>query len=295
MEKTSIIESVKNKIHTIRGKQVILDEDLAKFYQIETRVFNQSVKRNSKRFPKEFMFQLTQDEYDSLRSQFATIEINFFLTSQSVISNKGGRRHLPYVFTEQGVSMLSAVLNSDFAIKMSIKIINAFVEMRHFISTNEDVFQRLNIVETKLLEHDNNFNTIFKLLESKKPEKGIFFEGQLFDAYTFISDVIRQAKQEIKLIDNYIDDKTLQLFTKTNVKITIYTKNITDSLKQDVNIYNQQYREIELKQFNLSHDRFLIIDNQVYHIGASLKDLGKKWFGFSKMDEQSVEILKRLE
>jgi DNA-binding PadR family transcriptional regulator/ribosomal protein L30E len=278
-----IIETIKPKIHKLRGVYVILDEDLAEFYKVETRRLNEQVNRNIERFPEDFLFRLKKDEYQNLKSQFATSS-----------SEHGGRRKLPYAFTEQGVAMLSSVLHSKKAVQISIQIINAFVQLRKFISKNQDIFQRLNIIETKILEHDNNFNKIFNLLENQIPQKGIFFEGQLFDAHTFISDLIRQAKKEIILIDNYIDDRTLKLFNKSRVKVTIYTKNITQNLKQDLKKYNSQYKKIEIKQFNLSHDRFLIIDEQVYHIGASLKDLGKKWFGFSKMDDKSLEILRRL-
>lgn len=275
------IEKVKNKIHTIRGKQVILDRDLAEFYQVKSIRLREQVKRNMDRFPPNFCFQLTSSE----------VEI---LVSQNAIPSKqhlGGS--LPYVFTEQGVSMLSAVLHSKKAIEVSIQIINAFVEIKKFISQNQDVFKRLNIIETKISEYDKNFNKIFQLLENQTLEKGIFFEGQLFDAHTFISDLIRQAKTQIKLIDNYIDDRTLKILNKRNknVNVTIYTKKLTQNLKQDINKYNSQYEPIKIKQFNLSHDRFLIIDKKIYHIGASLKDLGKKWFGFSKMDSQIYDLI----
>lgn len=187
----------------------------------------------------------------------------------------------------------SAVLHSKKAIEVSIQIINAFVEIKKFISQNQDVFKRLNIIETKISEYDKNFNKIFQLIENQTLEKGIFFEGQLFDAHTFISDLIRQAKTQIKLIDNYIDDRTLKILNKRNknVNVTIYTKKLTQNLKQDINKYNSQYEPIKIKQFNLSHDRFLIIDKKIYHIGASLKDLGKKWFGFSKMDSQIYDLI----
>ena len=275
------IEKIKNKIHNIRDKQVMLDRDLAELYQVKSIRLREQVKRNIDRFPTNFCFQLTYSEID-------------FLVSQNAIPSKkhlGGS--LPYVFTEQGVSMLSAVLNSKKAIEISIQIINAFVEMKRFISQNQDVFKRLNIVETKLLEHDNNFNKIFELLENQTPKKGIFFEGQLFDAHTFISDLIRQAKTQIKLIDNYIDDRTLKILNKRNknVNVTIYTKKITKNLKQDIKKYNSQYEPIEIKPFNLSHDRFLIIDDEIYHIGASLKDAGKTWFAFSKMNSEIYNLI----
>lgn len=272
----------------------MLDSDLAMLYNVETKQLNRAVKRNIDRFPKDFCFQLNETEFEILRCQIGTS------------LPKGGRTYYNYVFTEQGIAMLSGTLKSKKAIEINILIMRAFVHMRRFISENKEILSKLNNVVNKLLnfenfklESENNFNKIFTLLENSnsKPEKGIFFEGQLFDSYKFISDLIREAKTSIKLIDNYIDDRTLLLFNKRQkgVKVIIYTKDITSNLKEDLKKYNSQYETIELKEFNLSHDRFLIIDNQVYHIGASLKDIGKKWFGFSKMDESSLEILKRLE
>ena len=283
-------QNIQNKIYTIRGVQVMIDEDLAKLYQVETRVFNQAVKRNIKRFPKSFRFQLTEDEYKNLTSQFVT---------SSILSSKhGGRRHLPYVFTEQGVSMLSAILKSDIAIDVSIKIIESFVSMRKIINSNTLMFERFERVEQRLSLHDENFNILFKALEDKSliPSQGIFYNGQTFDAYKFINDLIKSAKKDIKLLDNYIDETVLTLFSKVpNIKVTIYTKTITKQLKLDLEKYNTQYSNVEIKKFDNSNDRFLIIDEtEVYHIGASLKDLGKKWFGFSKMDMESLSILERL-
>lgn len=294
-----VTEEIENKIFTIRGVQVMIDRDLAELYQVETRVLNQAVKRNIERFPKEFMFQLTKAEYENLISQTAIS--NHILKSQSVISNEhGGRRKLPYAFTEQGVSMLSAVLRSNIAIQVSIQIINAFVSMRKIISSNKIVFDRLDRIELKQLKFESNFEEIFQLLENKDTnlEKGILFEGQFFDAHTFISDLIRGAKYGIILIDNYVDDRTLSLFTKIGkgVQVRIYTKNISSSLKNDLKKFILQYGNfIEVIEFDKSHDRFLIIDEKdVYHIGASLKDLGKKWCGFSKFDREVLEILEKL-
>ena len=280
-------QNIKNKIYTIRGVQVMLDEDLAKLYQVETRVFNQAVKRNIKRFPENFRFQLSQYEFENLTSQFVTSSIKH-----------GGRRHLPYAFTEQGVSMLSAVLKSDIAIEVSIKIIESFVSMRKIISSNRLIFERFERIEERLNVHDENFRKIFNAIEDKsiKPRQGIFFDGQIFDAYKFINELIKSAKKSIILTDNYIDETTLTLFSKIpDIKVTIYTKNISKQLKLDYEKYNQQYKNIELKEFKNSHDRFLIIDEkEFYHIGASLKDLGKKWFAFSKFDKDSFELLERL-
>ena len=212
---------IQNRIYSIRGVQVMLDSDLAELYGVETKILNRAVSRNIKRFPETFRFQLTQLEFNeyenSLRSQFATLKENNPLRFQNGTSNKrGGRRYIPYAFTEQGVSMLSAVLHSDIAIEVSIRIINSFVEMRKFISTNAGIFQRLDKVEQKLIQSDDNFNKLFNALEDKsiKPNQDIFFNGQIFDAYTFVGDLIRSAKQSLILIDNYIDDTVLIHFTK---------------------------------------------------------------------------------
>ena len=277
---------IQDKIFTIRGVQVILDRDLAALYQVETKVLNQAVKRNIQRFPQNFRFQLTKEELENLRSQNVTFKEN--LTT----------KYLPYVFTEFGVSMLSAVLKSDVAIKVSIKIIESFVNMRKVINSNTFIFQRFERIEERLSIYDENFEKIFKAIEDKtiQPRQGIFYNGQVFDAYTFVTDLIKRAKKTILLIDNYVDETTLAILSKNqNISTTIYTSKISKQLKLDVEKYNQQYKKIELKKFNLSHDRFLIIDNkEVYHIGASLKDLGKKWFAFSKMDINSFDIIGKL-
>lgn len=290
------VDEINNKIYTIRGMQVMLDKDLAELYGVETKVFNQAVKRNINRFPNKFRFQLTAEEYKILRSQFVTLRLDS--------KNTWGKhtKYLPYVFTEQGVSMLSAVLRSKTAIEVSIKIIDSFVEMRRFLSSNANIFQRLESIESKQLiyqqQTDDKFDEIFKAIESKqiKPTQGIFYDGQVFDAYSFVSDLIKSAKKEIILIDNYIDETTLTIFSKIpNIKVTIYTYNISKQLKLDFQKYNTQYNNITLKTFKNSHDRFLIIDKkELYHLGASLKDLGKKWFAFSKMDLESFDILERL-
>ena len=281
------INEIKNKIYIIRGLHVMVDRDLAKLYKVENRILNQAVKRNITRFPSEFMFQLTKEEFEYWKSQ---IEISN--------SDKMGLRKLPYVFTEQGVSMLSAVLKSDTAIKTSIEIINSFVKMRKYMLSNNLLEQRFNQLEQKLLVHEDKFEKVFKAIESKhiKPTQGIFYDGQVFDAYNFVSNLIREAKQSIILMDNYVDDTTLTIFSKVpNIKVTIYTHTITKQLRLDLKKYNTQYTNITIKTFKNSHDRFLIIDEkELYHIGASLKDLGKKWFAFSKMDMKSVNILDKL-
>lgn len=283
-------EDIQSRIHTFRGVQVMLDSDLAEFYVVEVKRLNEQVKRNIERFPEEFMFRLSAEEYNLLRSQNATIE-----------SKRGQhRKYLPYAFTEPGVAMLSAVLKSETAVKMSIQIINAFVAMRRFIGSNAQVFQRLDTLETKQLETDQKIDHVLNAIESREIQfkQGIFFDGQIFDAYQFLSDLIRTAQRSITIIDNYVDDTVLTHLTKRNkdVQVTIFTKTISKQLALDVKKFNRQYPKIELKQFKSSHDRFMIIDDKtVYHFGASLKDLGKKWFAFSKMDIGAVEMLTRLE
>ena len=275
-----IPETIKQRIYTIRGIQIMIDSDLAKLYGIETKRLNEQVKRNIKRFPSDFKFQLTKFEKMELVANCDHLQ-NLRFSYQNI-----------YAFTEQGVAMLSSVLNSQKAIEINLQIIRAFIVMRKFISNNAEIFQRLDKVENKLLTYDKNFQIIFQALEDKTiPKKGIFFDGQVFDAYTFVSDLIRTAKDSIILIDNYIDDSILILFTKTKVKTTIYT-NITKQLELDFKKYKEQYNNLEIKQFQKSHDRFLIIDNQVYHFGASLKDLGKKWFAFSKFDKEMLNLKK---
>ncbi len=288
MNELIIDDEIKNKIYTIRDMQVMIDRDLAKLYGVETKVFNQAVKRNIERFPSDFMFQLSKDEFENWRSQIVTSN-----------SNKMGLRRPPYAFTEQGVSMLSAVLKSDVAVNISVRIIRAFVNMRKVISNNSLLYQRLDNLERKQILNDEKFEKLFDALEDKtiKPKQGIFYDGQMFDAYSFVSDLIRSAKIKIILIDNFCDDSVLTLFSKNqNIEVTIYTKNISKQLNLDLQKYNSQYKPIEIKKFENSHDRFLIIDDkELYHIGASLKDLGKRWFAFSKMDLGSFDVLGRLE
>ena len=276
---------INDKIYFIRGLYVMQDSDLAAIYGVETKVFNQTVKRNEARFPESFRFQLTSEEYHFLRSQFVTLE------------NPGkGKysKYLPYVFTEQGVAMLSAVLKSKTAVEVSINIMQAFVNMRKILVDNSLLSHRIDRIEKQQLVTETKLDQIFEAIENKglKHDSGVFFDGQVFDAHTFISDLIRQAKKSIILIDNYIDDTVLTQLSKShkNVKICILTKNISNQLKLDVKKYAEQYSAIELIEFNLSHDRFLIIDVDIYHIGASLKDLGKKWFAFSKLEANSFGL-----
>lgn len=293
-------KEIENRIFYFRGTQVMLDSDLATIYQVETRVLNQAVNRNIERFPELFRFQLTEVEFENWKSQIVMSE-NHNLKSQNVISSvHGGRRTLPYVFTEQGVAMLSAVLRSDVAVKVSIQIINAFVEMRKFIANHYGLLQRMEGIERKQIETDQKFEQVFKALESKNaiPNQGVFFDGQVFDAYELASKIIRSAKISIVLIDNYIDESTLTHLSKKTkaVKVLLLTKTVSNQLTLDVKKANEQYGNFEIRVFVNSHDRFIIIDNSdVYHLGASLKDLGKKWFAFSKMDKSSVSnIIKEI-
>ena len=299
-DKLSLIDplEIENRIFPVRGMQVMLDSHLSELYGVETKRLNEQVQRNKDRFPEAFMFRLTEIEWNFLRSQFATLKQE---DSQKTVKEKRGlhRKYLPFAFTEQGVAMLSAVLRSETAIKVSIQIMNAFVEMRKLMLNNAALFQRINMVEHKQLEADRKFEQIFSALESKDkiPEKGLFFDGQVFDAWQFVSDLIRKANTSIVLIDNYVDDTVLSLFIKRkkNVSVTIHTKNVSKQLAADIEKHNAQYESITLKELKLAHDRFLIIDKQeLYHIGASLKDLGKKWFAFSKMDTETLNLLSKL-
>ncbi|MDR6784592.1 hypothetical protein J2X78_003166 [Pedobacter africanus] len=284
-------ETIQNKIYTIRGKQVMMDRDLAVLYGVETKVLNQAVKRNIKKFPADFRFELTKIEHDFLRSQFVTLEKK---------NSKGTHsKYLGAVFTESGIGMLASVLRSETAVGVCVQIMRAFVEMRKFLRDNAEVFVRLDNVERKLLKADENFERIFNALQSPdvKPRQGIFYDGQVFDAYTFVADLIREAKQSIVLIDNYVDDTVLKLFVKRlkGVSCTIYTQKISPQLALDLQKHNAQYDIVAIKEFKQAHDRFLILDETiVYHIGASLKDLGKKWFAFSNIGLNAAEMLGKL-
>jgi len=288
-------QQIENRIFTVRNVQVMLDSDLAEMYNIPTSRLNEQVKRNLDRFPDDFMFQVTIAEWADLQSQIATTS----LTSQNATlkDNRGKhRKYLPYVFTEQGVAGLSGVLKSETAAKVHVAIMRAFVAMRKMLKENLLITYRLEKIELKQLENEHKFEQVFKALESKDniPTQGIFFDGQVFDAYELVAKIVRSAKQSIVLIDNYIDESSLTLLTKKNkaVKLLLLTKTVTRQLSLDVEKANRQYGNVELKTFTKSHDRFLIVDgSEVYHLGASLKDLGKKWFAFSKMDKNSVESI----
>ncbi len=277
---------VENRILSIRNTQVIVDRDLALLYGVDTKVLNQSVKRNIDRFPTSFRFQLTTEEKDEL------------VTNCDRLKSLKHSSALPYVFTEQGVAMLASILHSETAVQVSIKIMEAFVAMRHYLLSNAHILQHLEQVDRKLLENDQKFKLLFSRFEKDEPAKqGIFFNGQTYDAYIFVSDRIREAKTRIVLIDNYVDDTVLTMLDKraAGVNATIYTMQISKAFQLDIDKHNAQYPAIEVKVFKNSHDRFLIIDNSVYHFGASIKDLGKKWFAVTLMTEYTAdELLRRL-
>jgi len=276
---------IQNKIYSIRGKQIMIDRDLADLYQVETKVLNQAVKRNLRRFPKEFMFQLSKDEF-------------LYWKSQIVTSNKEimGLRKKPFAFTEQGVSMLSAVLKSDIAIDVSIKIMNSFISMRKIISNNSAILSKFDKIEQKQLLTDNKIEKIFEIIEAKeiKQEEGIFYKGKVFDAYAFIAKLIKEANKSVILVDNYIDERVLLLLSKRKDKCRaiIYTEKVDEQLKLDLDKHHKQYPPIEIKIIKKIHDRFLILDkNEIYHNGASIRNLGESLFAITRMDKRNLKIL----
>lgn len=304
MDKDELIiseeDSIRNHIFTVRDRQVMIDKDLALLYGVPTKRLNEQVKRNTERFPEEFCFQLTDIEIEYLKSQIVTSS----LRSQFATSNKrGGRRYVSHVFTEQGIAMLAGVLNSKVAIQMSIRIINEFVAMRHVLRENGYLLERVETIEKRQMTDEINteqkFEQVFDALSNTDsiPKQKLFFDGQFFDAHVWVSKIIRSAKKQIILIDNFIDESVLILLIKRhkNVEVTIYAKSIPSNLAQDVARYNAQYPTITIKELKLAHDRFLIIDGRItYHFGASLKDLGKKWFACTKLEQSSIKLLKKL-
>ena len=281
-------QEIKNLIYTIRGKQVMIDSDVAMLYQYETKNINKAVKRNIERFPEDFCFKLTESELQILRFQFGTSNQSEKINYET----RGGRRYLPYVFTEQGIAMLAEVLKNKIAVKVSINIIKSFIEMRKFISTNGQVFERLTNVEYKLLEHDKKFDEVFNQLQHEENIKQkIFFEGQIYDAYSLIIDIIKKANQKILIIDNYIDESVLKMLTKKNkmVEVIIITSNKSTIQNIDIQKFNKEYPTLKITKTNKFHDRFIVIDNkEMYHLGASIKDLGKKCFGINKIEDMKI-------
>lgn len=288
----ALLPDVQQRIFTIRGQQVMIDRDLSELYGVETKALNQAVKRNAERFPAEFCFRLTKEEKNEL------------VTNCDRFESLKHSSTMPYAFTEQGVAMLSAVLRSATAVQVSIKIMQAFVAMRRLLASHEPLLQRLDTLEKRQIGHEINtdarFEQIFNALNARQvaPAQGVFFDGQIFDAYSFTSDLLRQAKKSIVLLDNYVDDSVLVQLAKrrAGVSALILARSISKALAQDLAKHNQQYPPIEAREFADSHDRFLILDGKtVYHLGASLKDLGKKWFAFSRMEKSGLKVMGRLE
>lgn len=294
----SILEenSIRSKIHVIRGQQVMLDFDLAEIYGYSTKAFNQQVKNNIERFDEDFRFQLSDAEVSELsRSKF--------LTSMQTKGIKGGRTYNPYAFTEQGIYMLMTVLKGDLAVTQSKMLIRTFKEMKHFIQNNSHIFAELDNIKNHLLESDlhhketdKKIKELFSLMDKYniKETQGIFFQGQIFDAYAKFDSFLAAAKKEIILIDNYVDLSILQRLAKKKkgVNVTIYTDPKTKLTSQDIQTFNTQYPTLTVNHTTKTHDRFLIIDNAtIYHIGASLKDLGKKCFGFSILDSSFIPMI----
>lgn len=275
-------EDIRKLIYTIRGKQVILDSDVALLYHYDTKNINKAMKRNLNRFPEDFCFQLTKEEMKQMWFQNGTTSENIKFRSE---------KYLPYAYTEQGIAMLAGVLKNQIAVDVSINIIRAFIKMRELIRNNKEIFARLIKVEHKMLEYDKKFDLVFNELQKDKEsefKQKIFFDGQIYDAYSLVINIIKKAKEKILIIDNYIDDSILQMLVKKNknVKVTILTSEKSNISKLDVQKFNKEYPELEIAKSNKFHDRFIVIDNkEIYHVGASLKDLGKKCFAISKIED----------
>ena len=280
---------IENLIYEIRGKQVMLDSDVAKLFDYETKYLNRQVQRNQTRFPEKYCFQLNEEEWLNLRCQNVT---------SSLDNTYGGRRYLPYVFTEHGITMLAGILKSDIAVSVSLKIVDAFISMRKFINENKDIFKRLTTMEYKLLEHDDKIDELFDRFEPKKlNNQKIFFNGEIYDSYSLIVELIKEARNRIIIIDNYIDKSILDMlvYKKESVSVELVTSSHYLT-KLDITKFNEQYPNLSIKYSNIFHDRFIIIDNTLYHIGASLKDLGKKCFAINKIEDKEYleKILKKL-
>ena len=274
---------IQSMIYTFRGRQVMIDSDLARLYQVETKYLNRQRNRNAERFPEDFCFQLSKEEYEILRCQNVTSKKE---------NGSGGRRYLPYVFTEQGIAMLSSVLKSEVAAKASINIMRAFVEMRKFLISNNEMFARLDRVELKQLETDKKLEEVFDYIATTKEVKQkIFFNGQIYDAFSLMVEIVEKAEKELILIDNYVDVNTLNILSKKKdgVNVLIVTSGKGNLTDKDIAKFNSQYPKLTVKISKDFHDRFLIIDRkEVYHIGASIKDAGKKSFGITKLEVEEL-------
>ena len=280
-------EDIKNLIYTIRGKQVMLDSDVARLFEYATKDLNRNVKNNIERFPEYYCFQLTNEEYKSLRCKNFTLNEN---------GRGQHRKYLPYVFTEYGITMLAGLLKSEVAVNVSIRIVNTFIEMRKFLMLNGQVFERLTSMEYKLLEHDKKFDEVFNQLQLEENIKQrIFFDGQIYDAYSLIIDIIKRANKKILIIDNYIDDSVLKMLAKknSNVEVVILTSEKSNIENLDIKKFNKEYPVLKVAKTNKFHDRFIIIDNkEMYHLGASIKDLGKKCFAINRIED--MEIIEKI-
>ena len=290
-------ENIQNMVYVVRGKQVMLDSDLAKLYQVETFNLNKARKRNEKRFPADFCFQLTKDEYQNLKFQFGI--------SSCTGNEHGGRRTLPYAYTEQGIAMLSAVLRSDIAIQVSIKIMQTFVEMRKYMAHTSLILEKVNQIEIRQMtdqqRNNERFEQVFNYIsDHQESRQKIFFDGQIFEAFSLLAGIIGQAQTSIVLIDGYVDIETLNILAKkqNRVKVDIYTSPTTRLTARDIDIFNTQYPMLSVRYTGSFHDRFLILDNtKAYHIGASIKDAGKKCFGITQIEDAGLikDILARAE
>lgn len=289
-----------NLIYMIREKQVMLDSDLSTLYQVETKRLNEAMKRNKKRFPEDFCFQLTEEEYETLRSQIATSKLDEI---ELDTKERGGRRYSPYVYTEQGIAMLSAVLRSDVAIQVSIRIMKTFVEMRKYLAGNSMLLEKVNHIEKRQIQAEirqenfekltnERFDRVFDYIEAHKEDnQKIFYDGQIFDAFSLITQLVHQAEKDIILIDGYVDVVTLNIMAKKKegVNVTFYTLPSARLTTQDIANFNTQYPTLNVKRTTAFHDRFLIIDGNIgYHMGASIKDAGNKCFGINKIGDVSV-------
>mgnify|MGYP001068192116 CR=1 FL=1 len=292
-------EKIQQLVYVIRNQQVMLDSDLAMLYQVETGALNRAVKRNKYRFPDDFCFQLTIEELTSLRCQ-----IGISKKEDSGNTSHGGRRYTPYVFTEQGIAMLASVLRSEIAAKVNVEIMRTFVTMRRFIANNTMLFTYITEFEMKqekyINESDKKFKQVFDYIAAHtESEQKIFYESQIFDAFSFFINLVSKATTSIILIDGYVDIDTLNIFTKkkTGVTVDIYTLPKSKLSKNDINNFNKQYPRLTVCYNTHFHDRFMIIDNiDVYHIRASLKDAGKKCFAVTKLNDPSIaqDIKQRL-
>lgn len=290
---------IQNLIYTIRGQQVMIDSDLATLYQVETRVLNQAVKRNIERFPEMFRFQLTAEDLDNLKSQI------MISSSKDISTGYGGRRTMPFAFTEQGIAMLSAVLHSKVAVQVSINIMTAFVEMRHFIASNALLFERISQVELRQLDYerktDRKLDKIFEYIsDHAESAQKVFFDGQIYDAFSLLSSLIQKASTDIILIDGYVDTGTLDLLSKKQPGVTVDIHTFYRGCRltnAEITTFNSQYPSLYVNYISNFHDRFLILDHTIgYHIGASIKDAGKKCFAITLLqDQRSIQdILNRL-